>query len=531
MKKLLEIFAGTLFLLLPMFMMPPALRAASGTASGIPVLPDEAAPADSLDRMLDTYLQALEYESLEVKQEECDFLISTCSDRSVRSLVALKIYDHYLHSPFMGEEAVAIHVFDRWFGSGEIEVPDDVRFGAQIFAEFNRQSLLGKKAPALRMRTVAGDSLDLIGPEKPSGRYTVLYFYDTHCPKCFIETTKLPLFFKEDFPVDFYPIYVGVDAGAWAEYRQKFVPREPVKQLRIVDVWDEQLNSDYQRKYGVLQTPRLFLINPLGIIEGRGLDVPTLTAMLQLVFEERKLNYGSAESEQLFDQAFAPYAPQVKGEDVRFVADYIAKSTVEVADTLTYRQLMGDLLYYLIPKRGAGWKEGLSDVIAHHIFGQPKVWDSADDSLKIIGTAQMAADLLALTPSGSRLPALKVPGKLSRGARKADAEVDLADGKVGKYHLRHLGGRRNLILFTTEGCPYCAAEKKAISALLASGKEKNLRVLEVDMDEIFSSYPDLADRLLSEFDLTSMPYLLETDRRGRVLRKYLSLVEEMKTEN
>ena len=49
------------------------------------------------------------------------------------------------------------------------------------------------------------------------------------------------------------------------------------------------------------------------------------------------------------------------------------------------------------------------------------------------------------------------------------------------------------------------------------------RVLLIDMDEIFSSWPETAEQLFNAFDLTALPYITETDRKGIIIRKYMTL--------
>ena len=46
--------------------------------------------------------------------------------------------------------------------------------------------------------------------------------------------------------------------------------------VSVTNLWDPSLNSDFQRKYGVLKTPQMFLIGKDGVILGRKLDVPAL---------------------------------------------------------------------------------------------------------------------------------------------------------------------------------------------------------------------------------------------------------------
>ena len=67
----------------------------------------------ALNSKLEEYLSAIRTESLSIQQEECDFLIESCSDSLVRQSVAVYLYDHYRESAVLGVEAVAIHIFDR----------------------------------------------------------------------------------------------------------------------------------------------------------------------------------------------------------------------------------------------------------------------------------------------------------------------------------------------------------------------------------------------------------------------------------
>ncbi len=82
-------------------------------------------------------------------------------------------------------------------------------------------------------------------------------------------------------------------------------------------------------------------------------------------------------------------------EDVAEIADRIAGATLEKGDTLMFRQMSGDLLYYLSSKTGEGYKEGTAYLINEYIDGRGDIWKTEDDSLKIIGLSQILSDLLS----------------------------------------------------------------------------------------------------------------------------------------
>ena len=119
-------------------------------------------------------------------------------------------------------------------------------------------------------------------------------------------------------------------------------------------------------------------------------------------------------------------------------------------------------------------------------------------------------DLLSKAAPGTRMPMVKTLGELYtvRGMKNVNKRLDRLKGSPG------------IIIFYTEGCEVCAAEKKAAMELLVDRKTK---VLMINVDKIMSSDPSLASCLMDLFDLSSLPYILKTDKNGTILRRYLSL--------
>ena len=102
------------------------------------------------------------------------------------------------------------------------------------------------------------------------------------------------------------------------------------------------------------------------------------------------------------------------------------------------RQFLGDFLYYLAPKTGTGFREGTKYLIDNYILNRNDIWRSQDDSLKVIGFAQILDDLLSRSVPGSRIADLKVPGVLLRFGKKI---------KSGKFNLRKISHVLHRYLF------------------------------------------------------------------------------------
>lgn len=502
-----------------------------------------------LDKRLERYFQILEPESVGVKSKECDLLIDSAKDSLLRQHIALKAYEHYLNSALMGDEGVAVHLTDTWFASGLVSMGgDEVLLNAKIFADFNRQSLLGESAPSFTMESFEGDSVVFGGP---ADRYRILLFYDTDCAKCKLETMRLrPLLDSRNWPVDLYAVYTGGDKESW---RQWLSDRMNINapRTRIFNLWDPEVKSDYQIKYGVLQTPRMFLIDKDGTIIGRGLDSAALERLLDIVLlASVDYEYGSAASAALMDKLFASYDDSTRSLSlskrhhresgwfdsftnrkdwslsqwsdkvhqplkrpaptrILSMAKALEDRTLSKADTLSFKHLEGDLLYWLTSRRDELSKEGTLPFINEYILSRPEIWTTQDDTLKVVGLARMMKDLLSRTPVGSKLP------KAKSIQPRADANVSFLRDWTRKWNrLRKKGG---YIVFHTEGCPVCKAE-------LAAADSLGLRTLEVNVDEIMVSNPDLAKALLDTFDLSSMPFILEIGRHGIIRRRYVSFL-------
>lgn len=580
-----------------------------------------------LDKRLDKYFQILEPENVDVKSRECDLLIDSAKDSLLRQHIALKAYEHYLNSTLMGDEGVAVHLTDAWFAPGLVSMGgEEVLFNAKIFADFNRQSLLGKPAPSFAMESFEGDSVSFGGR---SERYRVLLFYDTDCAKCKLELMRLrPLLDSRNWPVDLYAVYTGGDKESWGRWLSERMNINAPR-TRIFNLWDPEVKSDYQMKYGVLQTPRMFLIDKEGTIIGRGLDSDALERLLDIVLPGFvDYEYGSAASAALMDDLFASYddpvsdssslgrsgslrgcpdrSPSLSKRQARqsgwfdrltnrkarspspsrrptptrilSMAKALESSTLSKADTVSFKHLEGDLLYWLTSRRDELSKEGTLPFINEYILSRPGIWNTQDDTLKVVGLARMMKDLLSRTPVGSKLPKAKdliprissaeslsnVPAQPDRTREQAEINnraqafdrvpehTDINNraqafdrtpeqaGVSAKAYGNHtsiqprnyanvsflrdwtrkwnrLRGKGGYIVFHTEGCPVCKAE-------LAAADSLGLRTLDVNVDEIMVSNPDLAKSLLDTFDLSSMPLILQVGRHGIILRRYLSFI-------
>ena len=234
-----------------------------------------------LQDIMGEYIEAMDRVSSEEKCAEVDFMIETCTDSLVRQVVAERLYDHFVTSKVMGDAAVAIHIYDVWFATHRVEMSwDGALVNAQMFAEFNRQSQLGMKAPQFKVKDVYDD--EYLIPLRDSDRRAGLFFYDVDCYHCQMETVMLRNYLAEvDFPLDFFAVYTGFMYDRW-EYYMDYEFNIESEFVRVHHLWDPDHESGFTELYGVLSTPKMFLLGKDGTIIGRDLDTEALKQLLSV---------------------------------------------------------------------------------------------------------------------------------------------------------------------------------------------------------------------------------------------------------
>lgn len=462
-------------------------------------------PYPELGAKLEEYFTALAGEPASVQNKECDFLIASCRDSLVRQYVALKVYDHYLQSKIMGDDAVAVHVAQEWFLSGKVAMAEEMDLlNARVFVEFNKSSLIGMQAPALSTFAPDGSYVKV-----PGEGYSVLFFYDTGCATCKVESARLKALVGEGkYPVNVYAIYVGQDGASWKSYVADF--------KGVTHVWSPE-PADWQRLYGVLQTPRMFLVSPSGEILGRGLDTPALELLLAREFSSGPYVYGEASQMAALDQLFAAFGDSLKVSDVMDVADYMAARTFGEGDVNAYKQTIGDLLYYLFSQRTEVYRDASIPFIQKYIE-QPEIWNTEADKAQVSSLGELMLSLSRRTPVGSAVPDLTVPGTLRR-----KPGLFCKGTKTKDFHLRKLKGKPSYLVFYTQSCQACQELLSAVDSLVENNRK--VRILLIDMDALFRENPAKAEELLDTFDLSVLPFVLQLDRKGIVEHRYVQLLK------
>lgn len=460
-----------------------------------------------LGEKLDNYVAAIAEAPLPEQETECDFLISSCQDSLDRQFVTVRLYDIFLNSKRMGAENVAVHIADDWILSGKVAMYNELDYiNVYAYAEFNRSSLIGKAAPSLTLQDRSGNPVP-VAPQGGTGRFVALYFYAPGCATCRVTTPSLLRVlssWKED--VDLIAVNVDADASAF----ERYLSSHPDFAAAGTHLWDPDKESDFQRLYGVTQTPQLLLIDPDGIIVGRRLDPPALQQLLSEAFD---LYSGTLadEAASLMETVFSTYAGQaVTAEDVMDVAGMIEQRTG--GQGRQYKMLTAALLRHVSSRRGHGYRFGADRLSRESILARPDVWNTAMDRLLVVDHVRLLVSLMDdYAPVGSRIArGLRLHGTLYRGD----------SAREGRIRVRGcIFSTADYLVFYQSGCESCRELLESLEAYRTA--HPWTRVLLVDMDRLTESYPDEAESVLTHFDVSSLPHIIHLSPCGQVLDKYL----------
>ena len=476
------------------------------------------AQADSVrfsafEAKLAEYVAALEGERTGVKMQECDFILSSCTDTALTSFAARYLYSRYLSSPVMNDEAVAIHLFDTWFEPGRASFGDPLlHLQAGAFARLNRPTLVGMPSPASQALDTAGLWRSFPEPE----RLSLLVFYDPACSKCKLESLLLRGVL-ENLPdsVDVWAVCLSDDEEAWARFRRLYMDYGPLS-ARLHHLRSGE-GGVLREAWGVLQTPKLFVVGYNGCIWGRRLGVAEAGTLLHALLDLPPLE-ASGEASAFFDQVFADCTT---AEEMLYMAEYLGERCLAEGDLASYRQGLADMFYTLSGGEGALYAEACDSLTDRYLLGEraPRwLWTQQEDTLRLLGAAALVRDLHGRLRRGDRLPALAVRGTL----RRSDGRTERLRLRLDRLPGRHCCFARpyeeTLLVFYDASCSRCRAQLERVDAYLAAGGRR--QVLLVSLEEHDESH---RQNPLDSLDLTRLPFICSAAPDGRVRQTYLLL--------
>lgn len=352
------------------FLLTAALAASAQTAVETPAADTAAAgkglSQEDINLVMSVFDGQQPYEII----SRADAFINTGKTPEETARIAWYIYNYYRSSNIMGYDEIAIYIADSYFLNKRYTLPDEsAMMEMRLFAETNRNSLIGMKAPSLTLQDPAGTEIRIPDGDQD---YSVLYFYDDECPGCVRTTPALMQYMiRNSAGLNFtiYMVYTQNDRERWMDYIQKAVqPFTLPANVRTVHLWDPDMTSDFVTKYGVISTPKLFLLDRNGNIIGREL---TPTALGQVVdVHESQLN----PTEMIFEQIFTPLANTTDTTLITKEIDTFFEDSKDNPDF--FHELFYTLYQYLRTSTAYPLQQGAAYLANKYIASMPELWET-----------------------------------------------------------------------------------------------------------------------------------------------------------
>ncbi|MCF0164861.1 MAG: redoxin domain-containing protein, partial [Bacteroidales bacterium] len=207
-------------------------------------------------------------------------LINQGGSEKQQADIAGVIFNYFAAAPYMGLETVAVHIADNWFLNKKLPWGDDNTYPIlYTYAEFNRESLIGKSAPELKMESLNGDTISF--REIPAD-HKILYFYEDGCAQCAKQTPAIVSMLNDysGKSIVLFAIYTQDLRENWEKYIALNFNKIYNPNVTVCNLWDPEVESSFHKKYGVMTTPSIFLLDRDNVIIGRKLDAGALSTLI-----------------------------------------------------------------------------------------------------------------------------------------------------------------------------------------------------------------------------------------------------------
>ncbi len=447
--------------------------------------------------------------------------INTGKDSLQRAVIAAAMYDYYESSKIMGYEEVALYIADNYFLNHLYKCPDDDKYMMmRLFAEFNRASMIGLQAPEMLLSDINGSYVSI---RSDKSTYKILFFYDDECPTCIRQAPILMEYLQgvNDIEITLFRIYTQKDRDKWTRYVSNLSSRYTLPQcIRVVDVWDPEILSDFPKLYGVVSTPQIFVLDYQNKIIGRRLTPKAVSQLIDIYQNQ------ATDQELLFDSVF----PSARNYDeVKQSVDAFFKDTQSDPDN--FHETFYSLYQYLKNSNDYNLQMGAAYLGKEYIVSVPKMWEGVTftptgrtHGSTIRGTYSSVNDFVKETEV-----AIDLFWRNPLGEPVADLHLFTPDKKP--FSIYDANGKYTVLYFYSMNCPVCDAATEEMRKIYDKYASKGIEFITiyVGSDKKWKKYIkdgnfawiSLQDKngqsgMFQKYNLSSVPviYLLDKDKRA-----------------
>lgn len=411
----------------------------SQQSSQLPMIADERLLYTSFwKKHIDLFLDKFKLSKESIRNMAIDYLMENryLTDPEMRAATAMECFKRYSSSVVMGCEGSAVYAAEKYIlGNDAVSVKDKAE--AAWFVTVNKGTLVGAKAPDLRLKDSSGVERSI---RELMGDHSIIYFYSDDCSHCKVETPRLVSLIDSwhEFPLSIAAIYTGTDASAWKDYiRKNFQTDNPY--INWIHLADLDRQSNFPVDYGIVSTPKIFLLDESLRIRGRGILTPTLKEMLteQAAEDNKAYDYLS----QIFpSEELSPDAVL----DLEARKDAVDKIYEGVKTSKSFSRLMRQAFTYLFFSNYLPNTRTALYLGKEYVMNKPDLWEDT------VFTSSVASILKA--------DSMNAPGSIAENITLYDIADNPAD-------LLPDDGKIKVLYFYRTGCEVCKESLPQIISL------------------------------------------------------------------
>ncbi|MBV8254560.1 MAG: DUF5106 domain-containing protein [Chitinophaga sp.] len=207
---------------------------------------------------------------------DCDAMIArTRKNKEVFKFVLWWLTYNYESSPYMGMDAIFVHLVEKYYVSGQAFWLNEEQLGKIVSRAYAiAPNLIGQQAAPLELKDTASKPVSLY---KTQAKYTVLVFWDPTCGHCKTEVPRLDSAYNARWKQMGVKM-VGIKTEGSKEEWLGFIHQHHL--AGWIHVSDPESTSNYRRLYDVYSTPVVYLLDEKKKIVAKRLGVEQLDQFL-----------------------------------------------------------------------------------------------------------------------------------------------------------------------------------------------------------------------------------------------------------
>jgi hypothetical protein len=242
---------------------------------------------------LDKYYRELVSPDPDSIEKEADhMLLYSRVSKPMFQYLMVYFVQKYVNPEYMGQDAVYVHLFDKYINAGETEFfTEKYRKYLNDRAYSIMANLIGQPAANLEMVDSAGALRPLYGV---SANYTIVCFWDPTCSHCKEVVPRLDSMYKAKWKAEGVKIYGVMVDGGKDQWIQFIKDHNLSEWTHVYETKEHQEATEkagqpgFRQLYDVYQTPTLYLLDKDKRIIAKKLSYEQLDEVINLKLQHAK---------------------------------------------------------------------------------------------------------------------------------------------------------------------------------------------------------------------------------------------------